>query len=75
MNLSICDLLAQADHAGVDTANPLGYSFLASPTTVLPRSEHYDSLGRGILALMGQVDPQLIDDAMAERASGQHTLH
>lgn len=76
MNFSICDLLVQAGPtgAGTDTANPLGYSFRASPATVLPRSEHYDSLGRGILALMGQVDPQLIEDAMVECAAGV-TLH
>jgi hypothetical protein len=42
----------------------------------LPTSPHYDSLARPSLAQwLGQVSEQLVLDAVAERASGQHTLH
>ncbi|WP_409310455.1 hypothetical protein [Pseudomonas putida] len=41
----------------------------------LPDAPHYDSLATGLCALLGWVDDNLIRGAMAERASGQHTLH
>lgn len=41
---------------------------------VLPQCPHYDSLATGICSLLGTVDPQLIEDAMTEKAAGV-TLH
>jgi len=43
--------------------------------TPTPTDLHYNANAPGIAGLLGQVDERLIEDAMAERASGRHTLH
>ncbi|WP_060494454.1 hypothetical protein [Pseudomonas sp. NBRC 111140] len=57
------------------TGGVSSYGSLSTPQHTVPVSEHYDSLATGICSLLGTVDPRLIQAALAERASGQHTLH
>lgn len=64
------DYMSIIEHAN---AGPLVRMLQAQ--VVLPRSEHFGAAAPGIAGLLGQVDPQLIRGAVAERASGQHTLH
>jgi len=77
-------LAAMASMAGPDTGTaqfgyqrasegPLCRMLRGEPA--LPDTPHYDSLATGLCALLGWVDDNLIRGAVAERASGQHTLH
>ncbi|NVN63368.1 hypothetical protein FGL97_09040 [Pseudomonas putida] len=53
-------------------AGPLVQMLRGQP--LVPKSPHYDSFAKGLHLLLGTVDPQLIDDAVAEKARGV-TLH
>ncbi|MCI1022145.1 hypothetical protein HWD96_07865 [Pseudomonas putida] len=77
-------LAAMASMAGPDTGTaqfgyqrasegPLCRMLRGEPAP--PASQHYNAPAPGIAGLLGEVDQRLIDNAMAERASGQHTLH
>ncbi|TFF51032.1 hypothetical protein C5609_15700 [Pseudomonas putida] len=50
-------------------------NLLDAAPAVPPRCGHYNAAAPGIAGLLGQVDENLIRGAMAERASGHHTLH
>ncbi len=72
--MNLADLISQADPANLGTASLFGYGFLASLPPVPPRCGHYNAAAPGIAGLLGQVDENLIRDAMAEKAAGV-TLH
>jgi len=59
---------------GYDRLNEGPLCRMMRAETPMPRSEHYDSLAVGLHALLGQVDENLIQTAMAEKAAGV-TLH